>query len=64
MVIFVVSAVLHCKNIKFVLCKVISLAYPLDVYCDFPMLCISDYYTITLGQQKDVCTITSLFLFL
>ena len=57
---------IHCKNIKFVLNhgKVISFAYPLDVYCDFLIVCITDYYTITIGQQKDVCTITALFLFL
>ena len=57
----------NCKNIKFVLNhgKVISVAYPLDVYCDFHMVCIIDHYTITIGQQKNVCTITSSsFLFL
>ena len=43
---------------------VISFVYPLDVYCEFLIVCITDYYTITIGQQKDVCTITALFLFL
>ena len=60
---YVGSEAVHCK---FVLNdgKVISVAYPLDVYCDFPMVCITDYYKITIGQQKDVCTITPSFLFL
>ena len=50
----------HCKNIKFILNhgKVISVAYPLDVYCDFPMVCITDYYTL----QKIEVILTTLWL--
>ena len=41
---------------------VISFAYPLDVYCDFFIVCMTDYYRITI--PNDVCTIIALFLFL
>ena len=58
-------AILHCNYVRFFNPgMVISFAYPLDVYCEFLIVCITNYYTITIGQQKDVCTITSSFLFL
>ena len=33
----------------------ISVTYPPDVYCDSLIVCITDYYTFPIGQQKDVC---------
>ena len=35
---------------------VISVAYPLDVYCDSLIVCITDYYTFPIGQQIKGCT--------
>ena len=36
----------------------------LHILLMFTMVCITDYYAITIGQLKDVCTITASFLFL